>query len=214
MVWTGSETKQDPARSWRNPGYAQTGRNPVVCVSWTDAQAYVTWLSEKTGQPYRLLNEAEWEYAARAGTTAPRYWGHSADDSCSYANGADLTAKSHYPGWTVANCRDGHVWTAPVGSFSANAFGLFDPIGNVWELVGDCWNDSYADAPTTGEAWTAGDCSDRVLRGGSWNNKPRNLRSANRNRNRAGNRNNNSGFRVASTLRRRSRRVHGPAWRA
>ena len=187
-------------RGWRNPGYQQGEREPVVCVSWEDAQAYVRWLSEETGQRYRLLSEAEWEYVARAGTTTARYWGESEAGQCRYANGADQTAKSHNDGWTVAACDDGHYQAAPVGRYEANAFGLHDVLGNVWEWTEDCWNKSYAGAPSNGGAWESGECSSRVVRGGSWIYIPRFLRSAIRLRNAAGNRYNNNGVRLARTL--------------
>ena len=103
-----------------------------MCVSWDDAGAYVRWLSQKTGRHYRLLTEAEWEYAARAGTTTTRFWGDAGNMSCGYANGADLTAEAQVPGasnWYVANCNDRYAYTAPVGSYRANAFGLYDMFG-------------------------------------------------------------------------------------
>ena len=143
-------------------------RRPVINVSWNAAQEYVRWLSGKTGHHYRLPNEAEWEYAARGGTTAARYWG------------GDI-------GVDKANCHgcsdifDGEQ-TTPVGSFEANPFGLYDMIGNVWEWVGDCWNDSYDGAPADGSTWTTGDCRLAVLRGGSWGYFPRSARVASRHR--------------------------------
>ena len=151
------------------------GRRPVINVSWDDAKAYASWLSRETGESYRLLSEAEWEYAARAGTATARYWGESASGQRGYANGADRTAKRHQSGWTVVDCDDGHYRTAPVGSFRPNRFGLHDVLGNVWEWVEDCWHDSYAGAPRDGHAWLGddgGDCSRRVLRGGSWGRLP------------------------------------------
>ena len=166
------------------------GRRPVINVSWNDAQAYVSWLSAQTGQRYRLLSEAEWEYVARAGTETARYWGERASGQCRYANGDE----DH------VECSDGYEYTAPVGSFAPNAFGLYDVLGNVEEWTGDCWNDSYAGAPTTGSAWQSGDCSRRVLRGGSWNDSPWNLRSAYRDRITTGFWIGNVGFRVARTL--------------
>ncbi len=169
------------------------GLEPVASVSWKDAQAYVAWLSALTGEDYRLLTEAEWEYAARAGTTTAYPWGNTA--SHNFANyGTDECCDGHAEG------RDRWVNTAPVGSFPANVFGLHDMHGNLFEWTEDCWNDSYAGAPSDGSARRSGDCSRRVLRGGTWNNNPQNLRSANRNRNNPTNRNNNNGFRVASTL--------------
>ena len=167
------------------------GRRPVINVSWNEAQAYVRWLSRQTGQRYRLLSEAEWEYVARAGTETARYWGESASGQCRYANGHDPSAP----------CPDGYEYTAPVGSFAPNAFGLHDVLGNVLEWTEDCWNDSYAGAPTTGSAWQSGDCSRRPLRGGSWNSSPRGLlRSAVRGGNSTGFRGVGLGFRVARTL--------------
>ena len=187
--------------SWRSPGYSQAGDHPVVCVNWEDAQAYVAWLSEETGEEYRLPSESEWEYAARAGTTTRWHWGNDPDDGCAYANGADGTAKRRFDGWTVADCTDGVVWTSLVGAYRANAFGLHDMLGNVWEWVEDCWHDDYDGAPRDGSAWTrGGDCSRRGLRGGSWGNRPRDLRSAIRNWTGAENRYDDSGFRVARTL--------------
>lgn len=129
------------------------GSMPVMDVSWEDAQQYVAWLSRSTGHEYRLPSESEWEYAARAGTTTARYWGEEIGS-----------------GW--AHCRGcGSPWddsrTAPVGSFSANGFGLHDMLGNVWEWTQDCYSSSYAGAPTTGVAWESGECNLRVVRGGS-----------------------------------------------
>ena len=163
------------------------GRRPVINVSWNNAKAYVRWLSDKTGKPYRLLSEAEWEYAARAGTTTRYNWG---DDI----------------GRNRANCDGcGSGWdneqTAPVGSFPANGFGLYDLHGNVWEWVEDCRNPSYAGAPADGSARINGDCSSHVLRGGSWYNEPKNVRVALRISYATESRSYSHGFRVARTLR-------------
>jgi formylglycine-generating enzyme required for sulfatase activity len=130
------------------------GRRPVINVSWDDAQAYVAWLSKKTGQPYRLPSEAEWEYAARAGTTSRYWWGNDVPTS-KQANFGDHVNK-----------------TSKVGSYPANPWGLHDMNGNVWEWVEDCWNESYEGAPNDGSAWPSGDCGRRVRRGGSWNVHP------------------------------------------
>ena len=160
------------------------------------------WLRQKTGKDYRLLTEAEWEYSARAGTTAARFWGEDGNMSCSFANGADTKAKMIVYGasnWPVANCDDGYAYTAPVGSYKPNAFGLYDMLGNVWEWTQDCLNENYVGAPKDGSAWTKGECSRRVLRGGSWDYYPMHLRSAMRARNAAANRGNFNGFRVART---------------
>jgi formylglycine-generating enzyme required for sulfatase activity len=199
-VWTGSKWEKEAGKSWRDPGFAQDDRHPAACVNWDDAKAYAAWLSRKTGKPYRLASEAEWEYAARAGTTTARYWGESPSEACGYANVGDQTEKEKNPGWTVHDCRDGYVNTAPVGSFRANPFGLHDMLGNVWEWTEDCWNESYAGAPVDGTAWASGDCFRRVLRGGAWANLPGLVRAAVRFRNMSDYRYDLYGLRVARTL--------------
>jgi formylglycine-generating enzyme required for sulfatase activity len=165
------------------------GRRPANEISWDDASAYVSWLAKKTGKPYRLLSESEYEYAARAGTTTAYPWGDAI-------------------GTNNANCeRCGSRWdgkeTAPVGSFAANAFGLYDMVGNVYEWTQDCYHNTYKGAPTDGAAWLAdngGDCSFRVLRGGSWNVGAENLRSAARVGGIAVDRAFRLGFRVGRTV--------------
>ena len=184
------------------PDYVREGdRHPVVEVSWEDAWAYTAWLSQETGETYRLLSEAEWEYMARAGTQTERYWGDDSSNQCTYANGYDATAHAEreYDFVEPVACSDRYVTTAPVGSFRANAFGLYDVLGNAWEWTEDCWNGDYSGAPADGSARRLGDCSRRVLRGGSWVSRPGNLRSALRDRDPAGNRDINNGFRVART---------------
>ena len=173
-------------------------RRPVSNVSWEDAQGYVRWLSRETREGYRLLSEAEWEYVARAGTQTARYWGESESGQCRYANGYDRTGDATHdlPG-TPVGCADGYADTAPVGSFQPNPFGLYDVLGNVWEWTRDCWNNDYSVAPTDGGAWEVGDCSQRVLRGGSWDFGPTVLRSADRDGLSAGRRRHFIGFRVA-----------------
>jgi formylglycine-generating enzyme required for sulfatase activity len=152
--------------NWNDPSFEQTDRDPVVCVSWNDAMAYVEWLSRATGKPYRLPSEAEWEYAARAGTTTSRIWSDDADDACASANAADATVKKEY-GWKdVVDCNDGYLYTAPVGKFKANAFGLYDMMGNARQVVAGCLTDSIADLPKDGSANE--DCSQHPLRGSSW----------------------------------------------
>ncbi len=178
---------------WRDPGFAQTDRHPVVCVYWDDVQAYVRWLSRETGKSYRLMSEAEWEYAARGGTTAKYWWGYGADhDQANY--GTDECCEG------VAAGGDRWVNTAPVGSFEANAFGLFDTAGNVGEWVEDCYNDDYSGAPSDGSAWTSGHCDWRVMRGGSWRGDPGDLRSAYRDAGNTAASFNFTGARVAQTL--------------
>ena len=180
-------------------------RRPVIHVSWEDAQAYVSWLSGLTGQRYRLPSEAEWEYVARAGTVTARYWGEDLSDLCRHANGAarrpGRLRSAGLSGYVRDGpCADDYGTTAPVGSFAPNAFGLYDVLGNVSEWTQDCWNDSYAGAPTDGSAWESGDCDRRVLRGGSWFVTAWFLRSANRSRNLPDTRDMYYGFRVARTL--------------
>ena len=190
------------------PGGVESPRTPAVCLSWYDAQAYIKWLNGKvralharTGAakdvstagddgPYRLPSEAEWEYAARAGTTTARWWGNGIGKNNANCNGC------------------GSKWDndllAPEGSFKPNPWGLYDVLGDAWQWVADCWNDSYVHAPTDGSAWLTGDCTKRVWRGGSWDNLPAFVRSAARNRGDAHNRDfdyeSYAGFRVAKTL--------------
>ena len=186
--------------SWRSPGLAQADSHPVLCVSWNDARAYVQWLSRKTGKRYRLPTEAEWEYAARAGSVAARHWGDDPVQACRFANVAD---QSRFQTWGFGQkheCTDGHYFTAPAAGYSPNRFGLYDMLGNAWEWTEDCWNPSYAGAPADGSAWLAGDCAQRVTRGGSWSTVPRFVRSATRYRNSADHRDNLTGFRLARTL--------------
>ena len=182
--WWFDEWAERYGRNWSNPGYGQTDGHPVVCVSWEDAKAYVGWLSRETDKEYRLLSEAEWEYAARGGTVTSRYWEEGEGGQCRHANGPDREVKDAYGklydfiGWEAVSCSDGHVHTAPVGSYEANGFGLHDVLGNVLELVEDCWNGGYRRAPSDGSAWVSGDCRGRPSRGGFFGADPRTLRSA------------------------------------
>ncbi len=169
------------------------GRRPVIYVSWEDAQAYVKWLSEETGQAYRLLSEAEWEYVARAGKTTLYSWGDSIgqNQATCYRCGSQ---------WDPIGFLDIGGQTAPVGSFAANGWGLHDVNGNVWEWVQDCWNEGYAGAPSDGRAWESGDCRRRIQRGGAWTTTAWDFRLAYRAKDPADNRNKNSGFRIARSL--------------
>lgn len=181
FVWSGTAFEKDPNKDWRNPGFPQTDAHPVVCVSWEDASAYVSWLSQKTRRNYRLLSEAEWEYAARAGTNTARYWGDDANRQCRYANGADDATRARVADashWGGVQCNDQHAYTAPAGTYRPNAFGLHDMLGNAGEWTQDCWNASYWGAPTDGRAWMAGDCTLRAVRGGSWDDAPQGVRAA------------------------------------
>jgi formylglycine-generating enzyme required for sulfatase activity len=209
--WTFENGKLDSRadRSWRNPGYAQDGSYPAVCLSWPDAKAYVAWLAKRTGKGYRLLSEAEWEYAARARTTpgsGPRY-GFGDDDAaiCAHGNGFDQTAKQTIPGtvsWPALHCFDGHTYAAPAGQFPANAFGLHDMLGNAKEWTADCYQQGpgYRGAPDDGSAWMSGECRQHVLRGGSWLGYARLLRVAFRYKAPPDDRASDVGLRVARTL--------------
>jgi formylglycine-generating enzyme required for sulfatase activity len=143
---------------------------PVSYVTFQGAVAYVEWLKKSTGLPYRLLSEAEWEYAARATTKTEYFYGTEADWKlhCDYANISDLDARQKYPNRNAALCNDGFPDLAPVGRLKPNSFGLYDIYGNVMEWVADCWHQNYEGAPTDGSVWTRGaDCNGRVVRGGS-----------------------------------------------
>jgi formylglycine-generating enzyme required for sulfatase activity len=193
---------EERSGNWSKLGYSQDDKHPVACINWNDAKAYAKWMSRKTGKQYRLPTEAEWEYSARGNTSTARYWGGNPDEACGYANAADKTAQAQIlntSSWSVHKCTDGFAYTAPVGSFKANAFGLNDMLGNVWEWTEDSYHDSYIGAPTDGSAWQ-GDGEKRVLRGGSWNNSPRDARAAIRNNNEPARRFSIFGFRLARKL--------------
>jgi formylglycine-generating enzyme required for sulfatase activity len=170
---------------WRNPRFHgaplnQTARDPVVCVNWSDAQAYVRWLSRKSGHAYRLPTETEWEYAARAGSTTARPWGASPERDRANT-GADICCGPQTGG------KDAWRYTSPVGSFAANAFGLFDMLGNVWQWTADC-----------GDAA----CDSHPVRGGGWFHPATMARSGSRAIDRADRRATDIGFRVARSLER------------
>ena len=174
-VWPNERMSADAQYDWRDPGYphAADGREPVACLNWTDAKAYVSWLSEKTGNTYRLPTEAEWEYAARAGSTTDFYWGDDPEAGCEYANMNDASgARNNFP-WANGECDDGYPHASPVGAFKPNAFGLYDIIGNVWEWTQDCYVLYYEGAPVDGSAHEiSGECERRSVRGGSWITRP------------------------------------------
>lgn len=187
-------------RTWLSPGFEQDDGHPAVCVSFEDATAYVKWLSAKVGKPYRLLSEAEWEYAARAGASGLFYFIGDEKDFCRYGNGADLSAKKANASWDVLPCDDGHVFTATSGTFGANGFGLNDMLGNVRQWVEDCAFPNYRGAPTDGTARLAADCKLRVNRGGAWASGANELRIAFRTWSAPGRRTDFLGFRVARTI--------------
>jgi formylglycine-generating enzyme required for sulfatase activity len=194
------ETKkfeQNTRYTWQNPGFEQTDDHPVVNVSWNDATAFAEWLSRKEGKTYRLPTEAEWEYACRAGTTSRYSCGDDPEGLAAVGNIADGTAKQKYPNLTTISARDGYVYTAPVGRFQPNAFGLYDMHGNVWEWCSDGYAaDYYKQSPGDDPPGVAG-ASGRVLRGGCWHREPRLARSAYRGWSEPGIRHDNLGFRLA-----------------
>lgn len=191
FIWRAKEWEREPNKSWRDAGFAQDDRHPVVCVSWKDAQAYVKWLTRRTGKGYRLLAEAEWEYVCRAGTVSPFWWGSSITP-------AQANYDGHYTyegGGTNGEYRQR---TLPVDSFDANPWGLYQVHGNVWEWCEDVWHETYQGAPGDGSAWAKGRY--RILRGGSWYRMPWMLRAAGRARLDDNMRINDLGFRIARTL--------------
>jgi formylglycine-generating enzyme required for sulfatase activity len=171
-VWLGERWDVAPEASWRDPGYGRPPADdePVTCVSWRDAVRYVTWLSALTGQAYRLPTEAEWEYAARGGTTTAWHWGDRPEDACTYANVYDRSGAAAITfGWPPVDCDDGFAGVARVGALAPNAFGLHDVLGNVWEWTQDCYVAPYPPAPVDGRAVEVeGACVRRTVRGGSW----------------------------------------------
>jgi formylglycine-generating enzyme required for sulfatase activity len=189
--------EKKPGYSWHRPGFAQDDRHPVVHVSLNDAQAMARWLTERSKGEFRLPTEAEWEYACRAGTLSARFWGEDPKDACTFANVADETARKRYPVWETHPCADGFVFTAPVGSFRPNGFGLHDMLGNVWEWCADIYDpDAYrkhsGKNPVVEKGGTA-----RVVRGGSWYSRPRYVRSAGRDQlSRPDRRSQDQGFRL------------------
>ncbi len=205
-------------RHWRDPGHPQTDSHPVVCLSWNDVQAYLQWLNTGGGR-FRLPTEAEWEYAARAGTTSPRPWSEapgffgrlwsaakigSRDEkpvsrSCKYANVADETLRQLLAWPDTLNCDDGYAHAVPGGYFSSNNFGLYDMVGNAAEWVQDCWNASHQGAAADARARLGGDCTRRVVRGGSWASKASAIRSAARAAQPHAYRAADLGFRIART---------------
>jgi formylglycine-generating enzyme required for sulfatase activity len=168
--------------SWAKNKHSSSEFEPVTCIGWAAAQAYVVWLSKETGKHYRLPSEVEWEYAARAGTTTDYFWGDEATQACSFANTADQAAeaaiKRDYDGLEskdhvgVLACNDKTGYASVVGIYQPNAFGLHDMIGNINEFTQDCANETYPGEATDARARNTGDCSKRMIRGGSWHWEP------------------------------------------
>jgi formylglycine-generating enzyme required for sulfatase activity len=162
------EFKQDPHFNWQSPGFVQSDDQPVVNVSWNDAVAFCQWLSRKEKIAYRLPTEAEWEYACRAGSTTLYSYGDDPEGLVAAGNVSDATAREKFSAWSGISGRDGHVFTAPVGSFQPNAFGLFDMHGNVWEWCRDWFNEGYYSKSLEKDPTGPPTGSVRVFRGGSW----------------------------------------------
>lgn len=173
--------------NWRNPNFWQTDSHPVVCLRWDDVQAYIGWLNQRTGSAvYRLPSEAEWEYAARAGSTTAFHWGDEMTrdranyglDALEFETDADGVRSPYFE--PRADGADHWEYTSPVDAFPPNPFGLHDMAGNVWQLTQDCWHPDYNGAPQDGSAWISEECPARVARGGSWLKPPIGERSAKR----------------------------------
>jgi formylglycine-generating enzyme required for sulfatase activity len=198
------EWQLDPQRNWSSPGWTQNDRHPVVCVSWNDARAYVRWLSSQTGHAYRLPSEAEWEYAARAGTTTARFWGEGPEETCTYAQVSNYLAEAEIirnlmPRDRLHRCATRYEYTAPVMSFRPNQFGLYDMLGNAVQWVEDCSHD-YDGVPADESAWTTGDCTRHLGRGSSFAYPPVWVRVGQRIFDPTDHRGILVGFRVAMTL--------------
>jgi len=209
-IWDGKEWQQPADADWTNPGYGRVpfADEPVTCVSWHDARDYAAWLATRTGQPYRLLSEAEWEYVARAGSPGDFPWsaavGPERDAApCRAANVYDQAgARQNSFDWQPFACDDGYGQAAPVGSFPPNAFGLRDVLGNVWEWTADCYVAPYPATPVDGTPVRAtGDCALRTVRGGSWITRPSRQRVSFRGRDPEDARYSFFGIRVARDLR-------------
>lgn len=196
-VFEGGRWVDKSELSFRNPGFPQRGDHPVACINWNDAKAYVDWLAARMGREYRLLSEAEREYATRAGSSSAFWWGNDVTPTQAAYDWSMVFAKNS----SGAQSGQPGRGTQPVAAFSANPWGLYQVHGNVSEWTEDCWNSSYRSAPVDGTAWVAGDCGRRVLRGGSWGYAPKDLRSAYREGATLSYRNFNFGFRVARSLR-------------
>lgn len=189
----------DKSSSWKNPGFKQSDLHPVTCVSWNDALAYTQWLTRHTGVAYRLPTEAEWEFAARAGSTTRFQTGNSPDGLCASGNGADKTVSPKGSRWAShASCADNHWFSAPVATYAANPYELHDMQGNVWEWVEDTWTVNHNNAAIDGQANISGDPNKRVLRGGGWDGGTQQQRLSARRLGQVASRTSMIGFRVVS----------------
>ena len=201
LTLVGNTWTPQPQASWEEPGFAQTDKDPAVCMNEVEIDGYLRWLRRTTGKDYRLPSEAEWEYAERAGTKTAFYWGDDPKDACAYENVGDEDYGAKYGVKSPIPCHDGFADLAPVGSFRPNPFGLYDMAGNIFVLTADCWNETYAGAPTDGGAWMSGDCTRHVARKAAFGNPHAWMfRSANRAAEGSIVKRNRFGFRVALSL--------------
>jgi formylglycine-generating enzyme required for sulfatase activity len=203
-IYNGHDWVVDSDADWKNPGFKQTEQDPVVCVSWDDAQKFIAWFNSKKSdsdsKTYRLPTEEEWEYAARAGTTTPVYWGNDRAQQCIYENARDLSKKNAGLDGPHVNCDVGYTRTSPVGSFQPNPWGLFDMLGDVYQWVADCSHIGYRDPIPAPPALGASDCRMKVVRGASWASVPFAVRAADRLAFKTGVRDSTVGFRLAADL--------------
>jgi formylglycine-generating enzyme required for sulfatase activity len=192
----GGKWEKKEGINWRNPGFSQDDRHPVVCVSWNDAHKMLEWISQKGNGKFLLPSEAQWEYACRAGTQSIRFWGNDPDKACTYANVADQAGKKTFNWAPIHECDDGYDYTSPVGRFKPNKFELYDMLGNVSEWCEDVYiADIYSRSDKKNPMYISGG-PDRVLRGGSWNDEPGSVRCANRYFDDPAGRDNSLGFRL------------------
>lgn len=188
--------------NWKNPGYPQRETDPVVCVSWSDANAYAQWLTKKTGRAYRVPSAVEFEYASRAGSSSPWFWGTNPADACDYANIGDMAFAEKFPTRASFPCIDGYVFTTRVGRFKPNPFGLYDMVGNAWEWTNDCFTNDLSNIAVDGSSYIGTDeeCNSRTPKGGSWISGISWSRAAVRSRDGADYRSFMLGFRVAAVI--------------
>ncbi|CAM2194958.1 Sulfatase-modifying factor enzyme domain-containing protein [Paraburkholderia kururiensis] len=203
-IFNGFKWEFNSDADWQNPGFRQTDQDPVVCISWGGAQKFIEWINSKIPNTkdvhYRLPTEEEWEYAARAGTTTPMYWGRDRTQQCTYENARDLSEEKMGPDGPHVNCDDGYARTSPVGSFKPNPWGLFDMLGNAYQWISDCSHIGYHDYLRAPPAAGAPDCRMRVVRGASWVTVPFGVRSASRLAFKTNERESTIGFRLAADL--------------
>ncbi len=165
--------------NWKHPGFSVSDQHPAVCLNSVDFQAYLDWLSERTGAKYRFPTEAEWEYVARLGIDEVPIWARDDASACEYQNGADLQYRDTFTeNWETFDCDDGYAVTAPVAQYRSNKLGMYDVFGNVAEATADCFATSHEGAPTDGAARLTEPCQSRVFKGGSWAGEPGYFRPA------------------------------------